>query len=45
MYAQLVRLSKKPRVIGCKEIFKKTGESLLLKKVWCRFVELRKILV
>jgi len=34
---------KRPRVIGCKEIFKEAGDVLWLKSLWYIFVELPKI--
>jgi len=34
---------KRPKVIGCKEIFKEAGDVPWLKRLWCRLVELPKI--
>jgi len=36
----LVWLPKRPRVIGCKTIFKEAGDVPWLKRVWCILVEL-----
>ena len=33
-------MPKRPRVIGCKVIFKEAGDVPWLKRVWCRLVEL-----